>query len=607
MAVTSEQSAGGPMLVVLNGPDQGKMLRLTPGIWRIGRGRQNDLKLRDTEVSRQHAQIRVTEDEILLEDLGSSNGTYVNGVRVSSYPLQAGDRIQLGRTTLVVNSGPLSSTSSPQHAEVRIVPGPSDLDASAIVPGIPPADSLPLFRRPDLEEADLRSALASLGVLYEVSKAVSHIGDIPDLLDRILRLVLESVPAEQAVIFLLEDGELRPYAARTEKARPDSSIRVSRTIVDYVLEHNEGVLTMDARQDERFAGGASVQQFAIRQAICVPMQGRHDLVGVLYLDRKADPFADADQPPDRQHFTEHHLLLALAIARIAALAVEDTRYHQALLRAERLAAIGQAMAALSHHIKNILQGFRTGEAVLELGLKQNNASLIQQGWNAIKRSQDRIFHLVMDMLSYSKERTPLWEEVDVNELVREVVDSARARADEVGARLAYEPASPPVRCYLDQQAIHQVLLNLVLNALDAIEGQQGGTVRIRVAPSPDTNTVSFIVSDTGPGIPPELQRHIFSPFFSTKGSRGTGLGLAVSEKIVREHDGEILLTSEPGKGSVFEVRLPLHREPPDGDGQADLSGSEVSPPTLVRPLSEPPASNVHRDHTSTHDSSKHGS
>jgi len=113
-------------------------------------------------------------------------------------------------------------------------------------------------------------------------------------------------------------------------------------------------------------------------------------------------------------FTEDHLKLAGAVAHQAALAVEETRYHQALLQAERLAAIGQTIASLSHHIKNILQGLRSGSEILKMGLKDKDDRLIQQGWRVAEKNQGKIYDLVMDMLSYSKEREPAVEMTDLN-------------------------------------------------------------------------------------------------------------------------------------------------------------------------------------------------
>src|SRR4029077_14585657 len=134
-------------------------------------------------------------------------------------------------------------------------------------------------------------------------------------------------------------------------------------------------------------------------------------------------------------FNEDHLALAIAIGHQAALAVEDTRYHQAMVQAERLAAIGQAIAALSHHIKNILQGLKSGSEVLKEGLKDKDEAMLQQGWKIVEKIQGKIYDLVMDMLGYSKEREPALEPTNLNAIVREVLELQAGRAKELKASL----------------------------------------------------------------------------------------------------------------------------------------------------------------------------
>src|SRR5205807_7339810 len=133
-----------------------------------------------------------------------------------------------------------------------------------------------------------------------------------------------------------------------------------------------------------FNTGQSIVRFGIREAICVPMKGRHETVGVMYLDTAlSSRELVADVAPDSK-FTEDHLALAIAIAHQAALAVEETRYHQALVHAERLAAVGQTVAALSHHIKNILQGLQTGGDIVTRGLADGDLPYVHQGWKIVE-------------------------------------------------------------------------------------------------------------------------------------------------------------------------------------------------------------------------------
>jgi signal transduction histidine kinase len=253
-----------------------------------------------------------------------------------------------------------------------------------------------------------------------------------------------------------------------------------------------------------------------------------------------------------------------------------------MLQAERLAAIGQAMAALSHHIKNILQGLRSGSEILKMGLADKNEALLQQGWKIAEKNQSKIYDLVMDMLSYSKEREPAIEETDLNGIVKDVVELLQGRLKELGAKLEVRlqenlPAVPA-----DPEGLHRSLLNILSNALDAVEERKNPTVGVLTQLEADGEWVRIIVVDNGVGIPPDKQSEIFKPFISSKGARGTGLGLAVSQKILREHGGDILVQSQPGKGSRFILRLPL-KSPLSSDN----SGTGVAMPTL-EPPEEPP-------------------
>ena len=147
------------------------------------------------------------------------------------------------------------------------------------------------------------------------------------------------------------------------------------------------------------------------------MKGRHETLGVLYLDTSTGSKAIVTSGDPTGKFTEDHLALAIALAHQAALAIEETRYHHALVHAERLAAIGQTIAALSHHIKNILQGLRSGSELLKLGLTGKDEEMLTKGWRIVEKNQGKIYDLVLDMLSYSKKREPNIELIDLNELV----------------------------------------------------------------------------------------------------------------------------------------------------------------------------------------------
>jgi signal transduction histidine kinase len=324
-----------------------------------------------------------------------------------------------------------------------------------------------------------------------------------------------------------------------------------------VLREKQGVLVSDAASDERFNTGQSIVRMGIREAICVPMKGRHETLGVLYLDTHTSYREAVVRNNPTGKFMEDHLALAIAIAHQAALAVEETRYHQAMVQAERLAAIGQTIAALSHHIKNILQGLRSGSDILKMGLADKNEVLLQKGWKIVEKNQSKIYDLVMDMLSYSKEREPVIEETDLNEVIRDVLELIEGRAREVGVKLETRLDASLPHVQIDPEGLHRALLNVVSNGLDALEDRQSPQLGVSSSLDPEEGWVQVVVMDNGVGIPLQKLPDIFKPFVSTKGARGTGLGLAVSRKILREHGGDILVHSQPGKGSQFIFRLPV--------------------------------------------------
>ncbi len=571
-----------PRLMVIQGIDEGRQFDLAGPILGVGRDGTNAVHLHDTEVSRRHAEFRLTLDGngYRVHDRGSANGVSVNGAAVKDALLRPGDQVLIGQTVLVYTSSPGDPPPAGDLADrIRMVARPDAELASQIVSTIGDAEGSRILTRPeDVQSPWLRTRLANLAILYEASQAVSHILDVDQLLDRILELTFRSIEADRGCIMLLNatTGALEPKAGRwqkkmsAEKKVPDTFL-VSRTITDHVLRERQGILVSDAARDDRFAAGQSIIKVGIHEAICVPMKGRHEALGVLYLDTVTRRAGGESPPSDESSstrgalaprspeskFTEDHLALAIALAHQAALAIEGTRYYQAMVQAERLAAVGQTVAALSHHIKNILQGLRSGTDILRMGIEGHDDELLGQGWKIVDKNQGKIFHLVLDMLSYSKDREPAVEPTDLNEVAGEVVELMKPRATELNVALTSEFAPDLPITPVDAEAIHRALLNLVGNALDAVEGRADATVQVGTAAEPSGEFVRINVIDNGVGVPAEKLANIFKPFFSTKGAHGTGLGLAVSRKTLREHGGDILVSSEPDKGSTFTLRLPV--------------------------------------------------
>jgi signal transduction histidine kinase/pSer/pThr/pTyr-binding forkhead associated (FHA) protein len=553
-------------LIVIKGPDEGRQFELpADGAVSIGRDRTSRVVLHDTEVSRKHAEISVQGEIFHLRDVGSANGTQVNSEPVRDVPLEAGDHIAVGQTVLVFSSARTERQSGVSSIanQIRLITRKEDEVPSAIVKTVAEDEGSRILARPEQAGTQwLKTRLASLSVMYETTQAVSHILDLDQLLDRILELIFNSIPADHGCVMLRspETDEFEPVAVRfRDNANHQEKMTVSRTIMDWVLDHKQGVLISDAARDDRFASGQSIKRFNIREVVCVPMKGRHESHGVLFLDTVTSTKRMVEEGKDEPtaRLTEEHLSLAIAIAHQAALAVEETRYHQAMVQGERLAAIGQTIAALSHHIKNIMQGIVFGSDMVRAAMTDRDDNMLQRGWRLVDKNQSKIHDLVMDMLSFSKEREPAIESADLNKVVEEVVEVVRGRAEEKSVRLDVRLSAslPPVPC--DPDGVHKALLNILSNGLDAVEGREDPYVAVQTLLEPGGQWARIVVLDHGPGIPADQLGEIFKPFTSTKGSRGTGLGLPVSRKIFREHGGDVTVESKLGKGSKFTMRLPM--------------------------------------------------
>ncbi len=552
-----------PSLLVIQGRDSGARFDLTnlEGPLSIGRETGNLLQLQDNEVSRRHAEIRRVGATFVLDDLKSSNGTFVNSHRVERAELTDGDRLQIGRTVMVYAP---DGADQATFGIADVVATQGDVDGSRIVRSMAKEEVVAAFPLTDTQHDRLAKARSHVQVMYRTALAASHTLDIDELLGRILELVFEWVAADRGCIMLVdsETRELKTKARRDRHGGAATSMAISRTILDYVLDKREGVLTSDAQDDDRFASGNSIVRTGVREAICVPLQGRYDTVGVIYVDTMV-PLAEAMESGQRR-FSDEHLKLMIAIGHQAALAVEDTTHYSAMLQSERLAAIGQTIATLSHHIKNILQGIRGGSYLVEMGLDNDDLAVLQKGWDIVRRNQNKISSLVMDMLSFSKEREPDPLPSDLVSLIDDILETVQQRVDEGRVEVHWNRPSGLPRLVFDPEAMSRAGLNGVSNALDAVDGLDAPRIDIAAESDAATNRVRITVADNGAGMDAEILADIFTPFISTKGAKGTGLGLTVSRKILREHGGDITATSTPGRGSRFLLEFPLVRES-DGD------------------------------------------
>ncbi|MCL2701576.1 MAG: ATP-binding protein [Phycisphaerae bacterium] len=523
---------------IIQGPDQGLTVELSNGQAVIGRVNA-DIELHDGTVSRVHARLTRRNGQWMLDDMGSANGTFLNGMKVGkASPLKRGDQIRCGSTLLVFGG---VGRQAPTHVDLD---EEGKLIDAAIVATVPSNEDSVIIPTPEAGAA----AIGNLRILYDHIADVGRLFDVDALLQRTLELIFTHIKADRGYVLLVDDvGNLTLKASRLRDEQATDEAPISRTIVNEVIQKQVGVLSTNAMSDSRFAAGKSVHDFGIRSAICVPIKGRERILGVIQLDCGVS----------EQTYSTEQLRLLTAIGYQTGLAMENVRLYEASVQRERLAAVGETVAFVSHHIKNLLQALSAGMDVVGMGLDQGKLDKAKTAWPIAQRSLGRIHELILNMLAYSKNRLPLLEDVNINEILQECVDMLTPRADERGVAMLCDlddiPAVPA-----DSAGLHQVFMNLLTNALEAVKDHEGV---ITVATSCDamSRQIAIHVHDNGSGIDAMQMLHIWEPFWSSKGQSGTGLGLAVAKKVVAEHRGTIDATSLPGEGTTFTINLPTLR------------------------------------------------
>lgn len=536
-------------LHVLQGPDKGRTFRTSnePAVF----GRESEqVPLTDRTVSRHHAQIQPDNGTWTLIDLDSANGTYVNGVRVRApVRLKHGDQIKLG-STLIVYAG---DQSMEKLSGANIPRDMIDLDAaspsfdSAILSSVSPEDSV-IIAQPELAEA-----ARAWKVMSEITAAIGAIIDPEQLLERVMDVILEEMPIDRGFILMYDKKgeELLPQVVRYRRGvrAKKQKITTSRRIIQHVLDYRAAVLCTNAMDDQRFskdAGQDSIHDFGLHSVICAPIMVKDLLLGVIHVDSAAATHT----------YTQEQLRLMSAIGQMTGMAIQNARLVQQQMQMARLAATGETVAYLSHHIKNVLQGIQSGGDLVNLGIKGQKLDTVRQGWEIVERNLERILRLSTNMLTFSKTREPRLVQSYLNRIVEETVQLAQKRADEKSVVLLcdFEENIPPMP--LDGEGITQAALNIISNAIDAV-APKTGVVNVSTLFNAEEGIADIVVADNGPGIEHDKIEEIFEPFKSGKGQGGTGLGLAVARKIIREHHGRIVVESRPGEGTTFRIRLPV--------------------------------------------------
>jgi signal transduction histidine kinase len=405
------------------------------------------------------------------------------------------------------------------------------------------------------------SASESLLRITRFSRDLGQRTTLPAIAERVLSELLEIAHYPDGTLYLAEHEyadfrRLAEHGSNQTQAAPATLSR-RHPLIDQ-LAHNQqrgedscyALLKPESRTPLALSEG-----FCIRAAIPLMSKGRLIAVALLPLNAASD-----------SHNFEHVELLT-TMAQIAAnaldsmLVYEDLRQSQTLMRrTDRLRSLETIAGGFAHEIRNPLTSIKT---FIQLAPeRRDDTEFICDFSRIVLDDVYRIERLIQEILDYARYMEPRLTEEDVNDLVSSCLYFIDVKARSRGIRIEKELASELPRVMLDRQQMKQVLLNLFLNALDAI-GEHAGMLRVKTAAMMKPEGTAWIqveVEDTGHGISAADLDHIFDPFFTTKHksgeNEGTGLGLAIAHQIVREHRGTIQVESTVGSGTTFRVNLP---------------------------------------------------
>ncbi|MBN1865733.1 GAF domain-containing protein [Candidatus Sumerlaeota bacterium] len=389
--------------------------------------------------------------------------------------------------------------------------------------------------------------------LLEISNFVGSIMELDDILNEIVRITASIFESPVCSLFLFD--ETRENLVRRASFCIDAGVCACNTIpIDEGLQglaarENRMVAVSDAWKEPLHKPARGVNEELYHAYICSPLRIQDEVIGVMTSRRH-----------DVHEFTHEERALFETICKQAAIVIEKSKMYREKVEAERLAAISISLSEVAHYIKNLLQGMKGGIYFVDKGLKRGQFDMARKGWEVLQRGNRKIASLVENMLNYSRDVELDLRRHDINALIFEILQQIDDTAVERGVALVPETQKDLPAVEIDHEKMYDSFLNLITNAIDAIPPEKdGGLVILRTRLSEDGRWILVEIEDNGSGIPEEILGKIFNLFFSTKGRGGSGIGLAVTRKVIEEHKGRIEVASTVDMGTKFTVSLPASR------------------------------------------------
>jgi len=522
----------------------------------FGRGQEADVQIHDQLISRVHCRLSWEGGNWYVEDLNSTNGTWMMGRKLtkkSILPLRTS--VRLGNSIFeLFNMFTRDDTQSVSMPLVTYRIQPETLAPAN--PSITTGHQKEMLRL--VEEENKR-----LSLIYKFQNQISSIFKENELYPRITKAVMGAIKSDEAflLVYDVDNGRFVPVAGR--KADNDleeiDANAINRNIIDFVQENHEAVLSTGNRIGDPFKAASQGMGAATMSIMCVPMFGKQQLNGMIYVTLTS---------AERQ-YTENDLRIMTVLGHIAGMALENVRLIEFNLKNERLVATGTTAASLSHCIKNIIAGLDGSLNLLKMGIDENDINLANEALGILSKNHRRLGNLALDLLNLTTDQKLNLKLVDISDLINELTETmaVQFKQQNITISATLDPAGIPLCAEVDEKGVHRVILNLLTNAeqavLERIEkhgAEPPGHISISAQFNEGKDHILVSVSDNGIGIEPEKAATLFDMFKTTKGMGGSGLGLAVSKKIVEAHGGTIYATGQVGKGCTMTFSIPVGME-----------------------------------------------
>lgn len=420
------------------------------------------------------------------------------------------------------------------------------------------------------QAGDLLRRQKELRSLYVVVSELASILDLDRLLGSILDQALALMEAERGFIVLArqrDDGfdvALVRGMDPSELARTDRST-ISRKLVRHVLQTRKPLVTTDAQHDERFANSSSIIAFQIRSVLAVPLMYQQELIGAIYLDTRMTLRVFGTEDLNLLSAMASQAAVAIYVARLyrhledknielAQMLKELREAQDELVRRERLSAIGAMASRVVHDLKGHMTVIKAVSQMLgdaELSPEQRT-----QFAEIVDRQVDAFVGMTQEILDFAKgEQSLQVMPFDACQFLQDLYQFLAPEFSrlqiEIDLRLEYHGTIVG-----DRQKLWRAMYNIAKNASEAMSGNGKTGGRLQIAMRKFASHLELALTDSGGGLPPQMEDCLFEPFATTGKTHGTGLGLAIAKSIVDAHGGEIDVDSVPGHGCTFTIKLP---------------------------------------------------